>query len=179
MENILIIDTETTGLNPDKGDKIIEIGAALYNVQHKTILQNFSTLLPCETNPVEHINNISAASTKSKIPYKYVLDQLIEMCDYSDAVIAHNVQFDRKFILSIDYLAKFHSKKWICTKDDFKWPFILHRKRLMDICQAAGVMYVEAHRALTDCHFIASCFSKVNDLERRLEMAMSMGNAYV
>ena len=32
--NVLIVDTETTGLHPDKGAKIIEIAALLYNIKY-------------------------------------------------------------------------------------------------------------------------------------------------
>ncbi len=172
IDNILIIDTETTGLSPDKGAKLIEIGAILYNVKHKTILQNFSTLLPCDENPVESINHISAESTRCKMPIRHIMPHLVELCDYAEVLIAHNAQFDIKFMDTFNDRLKFSERKWICTKNDFKWPVQLYRNRLQDICAAMGIPYLEAHRALGDCNLLAQCFNKVDDLEFRLITAM-------
>jgi DNA polymerase-3 subunit epsilon len=169
MKNVLIIDTETTGLHPDKGDKIIEIGAMLFNVEHRVVLQNFSTFLPCETNPVEHINNIKAEWTKCSPNTHSALSFLKDMAKNAQAFVAHNAEFDKKFLQTVKELdGEFWSKRWICTKADFKWPVALFRNRLQDVCFAMGVPYADAHRALIDCHFLALCFSKVDDLEHRL-----------
>lgn len=170
IENVLIVDTETTGLEPSKGAKLIEIAAILYNVKHRTILQQFSTLLPCDENPVENINNISAESTRVKMPLTLMVPLLTQMADHAQAWVAHNAQFDKKFIATIEPqpAIRFTDRKWICTKADFRWPVQLYRTRLEDVCTAMGVAYVDAHRALTDCDFIAKCFTKVADLENRL-----------
>lgn len=170
MKNILIIDTETTGLDPLKGCKIIEVGAMLYNVKHKQILQNFSTLLPCEENPVQDINHIDPEWTRSHENHNAAIQFLKDMAKNSDAIVAHNASFDKKFLRTIPELdSEFWVKRWICTKNDFKWPVQLYRNRLQDICTAMGVLYSDAHRALTDCNFLAMCFSKVSDLEMRLK----------
>lgn len=174
IENVLILDTETTGLHPDKGAQIIELGAILYNVKHKAILQQFSTLFPCETNPVEHINHISAELTKGKYMADHMKDALISMIANCDAFVAHNAPFDRNFLLADARMGDlFHSKPWICTQRDFKWPALLTRFRLQDVCGAMGIPYVEAHRALTDCNFIAQCFSKIDDLEERINFCVA------
>jgi len=176
MENVLIIDTETTGLDPSKGAVCIEIGAMLYSIKQKVILQNFSTFLPCTDNPVEDINNIKAEWTQQKMPTGAGLIFLKYMANEADAFVAHNAAFDKRFLQDNKELYEIVcNKKWICTKNDFKWPISLFRNRLQDICVAMGVPYVDAHRALIDCHFIASCFSKVEDLEQRLCAAMKSG----
>lgn len=169
MENVLIIDTETTGLEPSKGALCIEIGAMLYNVKHKVVLQNFSTFLPCTENPVENINNIKPEWTQVNKNTHSALHFLKDMAKNAQALVAHNADFDKRFLLTCEDLdIEFHSKRWICTKKDFKWPVQLYRNRLQDVCSAMGVAYADAHRALVDCAFIAACFSKVDDLEQRL-----------
>jgi DNA polymerase-3 subunit epsilon len=176
MENVLIIDTETTGLDPSKGAIMIEIGAMLYNLKHKQVLQNFSTFLPCDSNPVENINNIKAEVTREKMPVEAGLIFLKYMADKADAMVAHNAEFDRKFLQTNEILSgSFAGKKWICTKKDFRWPVQLYRNRLQDICSAMGVPYADAHRALIDCHFLALCFTKVDDLEQRMISASRAG----
>ena len=61
--NILIIDTETTGLSP-KTNNLIEICAILYSLKHKEIVQIYSTLFPTATNEAFHINKIDPELTQ-------------------------------------------------------------------------------------------------------------------
>lgn len=169
MINVLIVDTETTGLYPEKGALCIEVAALLYSVAHKKVLQTFATFLPCETNDVEHVNHIKAEWTRSTMATEMPFRYLNEMAHYSDFIVAHNADFDKKFLATIPPLKdkQLFQKKWICTKANFPWPAPLPRRRLMDVCEAMKVPYVDAHRALTDCTFLADCFSKVEDLEAR------------
>src|SRR6476469_3331899 len=181
IENVLIIDTETTGLSPNNGAKLIEVAAVLFNVEHKTILQSFSTLLPCNENPVEHINNISVGSTQAKYAFRNKTDAevfsdawknpdeatiiydepiafgdiFIAMNAKADACIAHNAEFDKKFLATQPWGQHLLNNKWICTKENFTWPVPLTRFRQQDICQAMGVAYTNAHRALSDCLLLA------------------------
>lgn len=170
IENILILDTETTGLSAEK-DKVIEIAVILYNLQHKSILQSLSTLFPCDENPAEHINGIKAEATKCAMPFAALTARLKSMIQYSQAIVAHNAPFDRAFVKTSS-INEFESVPWICTKEDFNWPVKLPRKRLQDICEAMGVQYVGAHRALQDCLFLVDCFNKIEDLHQRFDKAL-------
>jgi DNA polymerase III epsilon subunit-like protein len=49
MNRIIVIDTETTGLDPDDGHRVVEIGALeLINGQKNTALCTSNTLTPSE-----------------------------------------------------------------------------------------------------------------------------------
>lgn len=167
MENILIVDCETTGLSPSKGALLIEVGALLYNIEHRIVIQTLAGFLPCITNEVENINHIKPAWTRHSNP-QWLLDSLCHMADGADAIVAHNAQFDESFLREYVHDKDFWTRPWICTKSDFKWPVFLPRNRLQDVCVAMDVKYVEAHRAIADCQFIADCFSKIPDLHERL-----------
>ena len=168
IENILVLDIESTGLDAKK-HKCIEVGAVLFNIPHRTILQQFSTLFPCDENPVEDINNIKPAATQATYSHHYWDVHFMTMVHSSQAIVAHNAQFDKKFIdeFNLNILSP-----WICTKNDFEWPVNLPRKRLQDVCEAMGISYDKSHRALADCMFIIDCFGKLDDLESRLQLAL-------
>lgn len=171
MENLLIIDTETTGLNHEK-DKIIEIAGIFYNIPSRCIINQFSTILPHNENPCEHINKIPEYALKVDNTnfYKFI-SLLMNMLNHVDALVAHNSEFDRKF-LAKENDGILENRKWICTKNDFKWPIPKGSSlSLINIALELGVPVVSAHRALTDCQLLASCFSKLDDLESRLEDA--------
>ena len=197
IENVLIIDTETTGLSPEKGAKVIEVAAVLFNIKHRSVLQCFSTLLPCDENPVEKINHIKAGATRCDYPFMsnkptqeqfenifddpgmaatIFLDErlsldtiLIEMANAAQVCVAHNAQFDKKFIAMLSCGQALLSKQWICTKSNFTWPYPLCRLRLEDICYSMNVPYVNAHRALVDCLLLTQCFEKIDDLQERFD----------
>ena len=54
IEKILILDTETTGLDENK-DEVIEIGCILFDVSFKSVLSQVSFLLPVNNNQAEHV----------------------------------------------------------------------------------------------------------------------------
>lgn len=179
INNVLILDTETTGLSPDKGAVTIEIGALLFNVKHRVVTQTLSTFLPCLNNPVEHINNIKAEWTHSPVGQHW-LSMLLSMAEVADCVMAHNAPFDKRFIDKLlptdpawDSLTKhLRDKLWLCSKDDFPWPpNNTGGKKLENLCQLMGVPYVNAHRALADCQFMVDCFSKMPDIQQKLNYA--------
>jgi DNA polymerase-3 subunit epsilon len=69
---LLIIDTETTGLEPEN-HCCVEVGAILFDVQSRAVLAQQSFLLPAETNAAEPINRIPAAVTRLSQPWKEAL----------------------------------------------------------------------------------------------------------
>lgn len=172
IENILIMDTETTGLDPSKGATVIEVGAILFNVKYKQPIQFYSTLFPCDENPVENINRIPACITKANYSLNLSDGMFISMADSAYAIVAHHAKFDKQFVKLLGCGNYLLNKKWICTKDNFVWPIPLQRFRLEDICFALKIPYVNAHRALSDCFLLAQCFQNVPDLQERFSRIM-------
>lgn len=177
--NVLIVDTETTGLGDDA--EIIEFAAVLYNVKHRTILQQMSTLRSCNENPAFEVNRIEIESAQLMTnelrgSFDMALSFLCVMASKADYIVAHSAEFDKRmidnYIKNYGPLFEFFDKKWICTKTEFKWPV---RKgcllNLVHIAVDLGVPVVSAHRALTDCILLAQCFDKVLDLEARIKDA--------
>ncbi len=172
MQYIVILDTETTGLDAAKG-KIIEIAAILYHIPTRSIISQASTLCRAEENPVFDINGISVASLHA-IPagiQNIGLTMIADMLIAADAVVAHNAAFDKRWLDTIpDMQIISRNKKWICTKNDVTWPI---RKgvalNLVHICVALNVPVVSAHRALQDCLLLLRAIEQNPDIESFLD----------
>lgn len=168
MKNCLIIDTETTGLNPDQ-DRVIEIGAILYSIELQTSLASMSVLAPGGDNPCEHINRIPAAALARQNPCVEgaAMSLLTEMIADADCFVAHNAAFDESFL-------KWDQLPWVCTKSDFSWPGHEHvdGKSLVAIALDHGIGVSTAHRVLADCQLIAALFDRCSDLPAMFTRAM-------
>ena len=95
----IVLDTETTGLDPRSGHRIIEIGAI--ELRDKVPTQNiFHTYINPERNvPSEayHIHGISSDFLKDKPKFSDIADQFLSFIDGAKLVI-HNAAFDMKFL---------------------------------------------------------------------------------
>lgn len=150
---LLIVDTETTGVDPDKHE-ILELGAILYSVDHGCILQQFSTLIPVEENKAVEHNGIDADWTSDLDIDLSFYKSMLQSANY---VTGHNFSFDRRFLLSQGLLPE--SKPCLCTMNDFRFPKARAKsKNLREIALDHGVCVWKPHRALTDCKLIADIF---------------------
>jgi len=171
-ENILILDTETTGLD-QAIDDCLEVGSILFNVKSRSVLAQQSFLLPVENNNAEKINNIPAEITRLPQPFNEAIKYFESLVQFSDAVIAHNAEFDMKWF-GLKKLPVIE-KQWICSMDDITWPSekqLKNRPSVRDLALAYGVPVWNAHRALTDCIYLAEVFKRCSELEKLLTRAL-------
>ncbi|WP_083862447.1 3'-5' exonuclease [Baaleninema simplex] len=169
---LLILDLETTGTDPNT-DRVIELGAILYSITHRCVLQQLSTLFSVSSNAAESINRIPTAAAQSVIrtESQAVLFQFQHWLDRTDYVVAHNAQFDRQWF-GRGILPSI-TKPWLCTYDDFRWPENDKPRNLVQTALNHGIGVSHAHRALTDCQLIAALFDRVADFEAVLADAIA------
>jgi DNA polymerase-3 subunit epsilon len=169
IRRCLIVDTETTGLDPQK-DAVIEIGCVLYSVAHQTTLIQFSTLIYAASNAAESVNRITPAAL-ADIEDRYPLNLgnvYAPLIADADLIVAHNADFDRSFLAG-----DWHGKPWVCTKFDFTWPRQAREgESLVSLALNHGIGVASAHRALTDCQLIAALFDRMTDLQSMFARAM-------
>jgi DNA polymerase-3 subunit epsilon len=193
LRTVLILDTETTGLSPEDS-QVIEIGAILFEVEkYRSAIAQVSFLVPCLANPAEGINKIPQGLTqKAQSIEDQGRDLFLAMAERCDAYVAHNAVFDRKWFnfytpgAAIGSLggwacAAIPEKPWICSMEDIPWPKelgIKSRPGLKDIALAHGVPVWAAHRALTDCIYLAQVFERRDDLGELLQRAMEPRRLY-
>ena len=172
LKNILILDTETTGLDNEKDD-CLEVGSILFNVKSRSVLAQQSFLLPVEKNNAEKINNIPAEITRLPQPLFEAIKYFESLVQFSDVIVAHNAEFDMKWFGS-QKLPQIE-KPWICSMDDITWPSdrqLKTRPSVKDLALAYGVPVWSAHRALTDCIYLAEVFKRCTELEKLLIRAL-------
>ncbi len=93
------LDTETTGLDPDSGHRIVEIGC-VEMINHIATQNHFHVYLNPERDmpqEAEKIHGLSMEFLKDKPLFRSVADAFLEFLQDSTLVI-HNAQFDMKFI---------------------------------------------------------------------------------
>lgn len=176
--NVLILDTETTGLSV-KDSQVIEVGAILFSVPNRAVVTQLSFVLPCLVNPAEDVNCISPEVTSLGPGPEAGLSLFKQLVDASDAIVAHNVEFDRQWF-GFGLLPEIH-KPWICTMVDVPWPRSLRlksRPSVTALALAYGIPVWAAHRALTDCIYLAQVFERCEDLEGLLKAAQEPRELY-
>ena len=175
---LLIVDTETTGLDPER-DRCIEVGAILFDVRHRAVLSQLSFLLPCQTNQAQGVNGIAPELSRQPQPLAPALALLDAMVEASDLLVAHNAAFDAQWFgrgpLPVLNLP------WLCSMEDIRWPAerqLRSRPSVRDLALAYGVPVWAAHRALTDCIYLAQVFERCSELEQLLVEGMEPRQLY-
>ena len=97
----IILDTETTGLDPSKGHRIVEIGCIeIWNklptgeTFHKYI--NPERDIPKEA---QNVHGLSSEFLSDKPKFKEISDDFLDFISNS-TIVAHNANFDIKFIMA-------------------------------------------------------------------------------
>ena len=168
IDKILILDTETTGLDENK-DEVIEIGCILFHVPTKSVLSQVSFLFPVITNDAEHVNAISAEVSNIMQPWEDGLNFFLKLVDCADLLVAHNAEFDKKWF-GKGRLPKLE-KKWVCSLEDINWSFkksLKNRPSVTDLALSFSIPVWSLHRALSDCFYISEVFKKCDNLENLL-----------
>lgn len=97
-QKMVVIDLETTGNSPKKGDRIIQIGAVM--IEDGRITRQFSSLTnPMQEIPVfiEELTGITSSMVKDAPLFAEIAPEVLNML--KDAYfVAHNVLFDLSFL---------------------------------------------------------------------------------
>jgi DNA polymerase-3 subunit epsilon len=95
----IVLDTETTGLDPDAGHRLVEI-AAIELVNHLPTGRKFQRYLKpdCEMSPeAQAVHGLTLAFLADKPVFAEIVAELLEFMGDSRLII-HNAEFDLKFL---------------------------------------------------------------------------------
>ena len=172
VSTLLILDTETTGLDPH-ANSCLEVGVVLFDLPSRQVLAQQSFLLPVEENPAEPINRIPASATNRPQPWQAALVYFQALVESADVVVAHNAAFDRQWF-GRGVLPSI-SKPWLCSMEEMRWPAdrqLRARPSVRDLALAYEIPVWSAHRALTDCIYLAEVFRRCEDLEEQVRLGL-------
>jgi DNA polymerase III epsilon subunit family exonuclease len=170
---VVVLDVETTGLEPAAGHEVLEIGAQ--KIQGRQVVAEYEALIkPTQPLPKDvvafHQNNgltWELLQTKGR-PTEEVINELVEFI--GDAVIvAHNAPFDIGFIN--EHLKRLGkpalTNRSIDTLDIAKKYLILPSYKLGKVAAYFKIPVTTAHRALADVITCREIFFKLIDRAKR------------
>lgn len=154
VAKVLILDTETTGLDASR-DRIIELALLLVDVDVQTgqplqVLQVYDELedpgrpIPPEALRVTGITDAMVAGKQ--------LDEarITTLMEGASLVIAHNARFDRAFVEK--RLPGFADLPWACSVSEIDWHAQGRGSAKLEFLAHELGWFYDAHRAEMDCH---------------------------
>ena len=160
-KRVLILDTETTGLDWH-AENIIELAMLAVDVDLQTglpvgaveVYEDFED--PGRPIPAE-IVKLTGITNQDVEGQKLNEDKIKEMVQGADLIVAHNAGFDRPFVEN--RLEVFEHKAWACSFAGINWKAQgLGSAKLEFLCSDLGWFY-DAHRAQVDCHALLRVLS--------------------
>ncbi|WP_091735854.1 DNA polymerase III subunit epsilon [Phenylobacterium immobile] len=179
MAREIVLDTETTGFEPQHGHRLVEI-ACLEIEDFIPTGRSFHTYVdPCRDMPIEaeRVHGLSAAFLTGKPRFEHpdVADAFLEFV--GDApIIAHNAAFDRTFVnfeLELCKRIALPERRWIDTLGLAKQRFPGMHNSLDALCKRFKISLSERekHGALVDAKLLAAVYLELKGgRERRLEL---------
>jgi DNA polymerase III subunit epsilon len=160
----IILDTETTGLSPATGDRIVEIGAVEL-INHIPSGKTYHVYLNPERDmpkEAEAVHGLSAAFLKDKKLFKHISAEFLEFVGDAPLII-HNASFDMGFInaeLSFIGLPAIAASQVIDTLQMARRSHPMGPNSLDALCKRYGIDNSKRtkHGALMDAELLADVY---------------------
>ena len=180
MAREIVLDTETTGFEPQSGHRLVEI-ACLEIEDFVPTGRSFHTYIdPCRDMPVEaeRVHGLSGSFLRGKPRFEHpeVVEAFLDFVEDAP-IVAHNAGFDRAFVnweLGLCSRAEIHESQWIDTLALAKQRFPGMHNSLDALCKRFKVSLSERekHGALIDAKLLAAVYLELKGgRERRLELS--------
>ena len=189
MTRAVVFDTETTGLEPHLGHRVIEV-AALELINDLPTGRHFHRLIdPCRDVPEDatRIHGFTSAHLTGKPVFERVATELLEFFGADTALIAHNAPFDFAFLnaeLALLGLPALQAGRMVDTLVMAKARFPGLPNSLDALCRrfAIDLSARTTHNALLDCKLLADVYVELTGGRQRglvLEMRAAAAAAVI
>lgn len=164
----IVLDTETTGFDPDTGDRIIEIGCVEVE-NHVPTGKTYWQYINGERDVPEEavaVHGITEAFLKDKPVFAEIVGDFLDFCGDAPLVI-HNAEFDIKFLnheLKLLGFPQFKLKDAIDTLKIARKRFPGSPANLDALCRRFGIDNTarEFHGALLDAQLLGEVYLELN-----------------
>jgi DNA polymerase-3 subunit epsilon len=177
----VLFDTETTGLDPRAGHRVIEI-AALELINDLPTERKFHHLIHPERDIPEdasRIHGMTLEHLRDKPLFRAIAEELIDFLGPDEMLVAHNAPFDFGF-LNAEFERHGHPPlpltRMVDTLAMAKTRFPGMPNSLDALCRRFGIDLSErtAHNALLDCKLLAEVYIELTGgRQRGLSLAAS------
>jgi DNA polymerase-3 subunit epsilon len=181
MTRSVLFDTETTGLSPRDGHRVIEIAALELFNDLPTGRQLHHLIHPERDIPedVIRIHGITLDQLRGKPVFKLIAEELIAFLGPDEMLVAHNAPFDFGFV-NAEFARDGHPPlppaRMVDTLAMAKTRFPGMPNSLDALCRRFGIDLSErtAHNALLDCRLLAEVYIELTGgRQRGLSLAVS------
>lgn len=173
MSRSILFDTETTGLDPLTGDRVIEIAALELYRDLPTGKQFHKLIDPGRDIPEEasRIHGMTRADLIGKPKFAEVMEEMLEFFG-DEPLVAHNAAFDFGFLnaeLARAGRQSLATSRMICTLTMAKTRFPGLPNSLDALCRRFAIDLSErtAHNALLDCRLLANVYIELTGGRQR------------
>ncbi|MDP6541142.1 MAG: exonuclease domain-containing protein, partial [Phycisphaerales bacterium] len=159
-----IVDVETTGMSPKRGDEVVEIGIILFRynaLDHDgvEIVETYQGLRePTDPIPfgVIRVHGITDDMVRGKTLDYNKMESIFARANF---VVAHNASFDKGFLEHL--LPMSMDRPWKCSCFDIQWvKHGLKNRRLGTLRDYFGIDHGKAHSALPDCEVVLEALKR-------------------
>lgn len=149
----ILLDTETTGLDPAK-DEIIELGMVKFDYtldgRIVGVCDTFSAFNEPSAPISAEVTALTGITNEMVAGHKFDDAAITAFVESAVITIAHNSSFDRKF--AERYWPVFEHKAWGCSMSEIDWrQHGFAGSQLSYLLNGAGYFH-QTHRAVDDCH---------------------------
>ena len=166
MNRITAIDVETSGLNPARGDRVLEIAAV--TIADGNILAEFSSLIRVACNIPKHVTTIHGITSKMLTDQpapETIWPQFLAFIG-DTPLVAHNAPFDIRFIRAeLNRLGYPLMNPYRCTLDLARQRFPRLRNHKLETVARHVLGTIpsdcQLHRALGDARLVARMWGRM------------------
>ncbi|EUK18844.1 DNA polymerase III subunit epsilon [Commensalibacter papalotli (ex Servin-Garciduenas et al. 2014)] len=169
----VLFDTETTGVDPLKGDRIIEIAAIELINDLPTDNYYHALINPERDIPIEatRVHGMTIEDLKGKPKFKEIADDFLEFIQ-DDPLVAHNAPFDFKFVnaeLSRIKRSEISLDRMVDTLKLARAKYPLSPNSLDALCRRFSIDLSArtTHNALLDCKLLSEVYIQLTGGRQR------------